>query len=1240
MMPKRTSPANAASKHSAPLSTAPVRVVIVTLDQHLAGAVQRAEARLQQSLPGLTLRQHAAADWDHDDLAFERCRGDLERADIIVATMLFMDAHVQRVLPVLTAQRDRCDALLACLAAPEITRLTRCGGLEMDGKESPAMALLKRFKPKTNSSASAGAQQMSLLRRLPQILKYIPGKAQDLRAYFLTLAYWLAGSETNVEQLVRMLVDRYAAGPRQSLRGKVPAEAPKIYPEVGLYHPDLPEGVSEHLEALPARDGPRVGVLLMRSYLLAGNTAHYDGVIRALEARGLAPVPVFASGLDARPAIERFFLHQGVSQIEALLSLTGFSLVGGPAYNDAQAAEAVLGQLDVPYLAAHALEFQPVEQWARSPQGLSPVEATIMVSIPELDGATAPTVFGGRTQGGDGETDMHPIEERVERLADRVAALARLRRTARADRKIAIVLFNFPPNGGAVGTAAHLSVWRSLAHTLTAMKAAGYGVDAPEDADALRRAVLEGNAPLHGTDANVWAKIPVERYLQEEPHLEALEQAWGPAPGRQLTDGSQLFVLGAQFGNVAVTIQPGFGYEGDPMRLLFEGSYAPTHAFSAFYRFLRQDFGAEALLHFGTHGALEFMPGKQVGLSGACWPERLLGALPNFYLYAANNPSEGALAKRRGAATLVSYLTPGIARAGLHGALTEVREHLEAWRLAWAQGHTEDTPERSLERLQHEAAALDLCEAEPLWRREGAEAALLALQSRLLELEDTLIPEGLHVVGEPLSEAGQGELLGAMNRALGDGALPAAALEALLRGRRVPALTEPQQESWKRLHRIKALLEEDHEVPALLAALDGRFIAPAPGGDLLRNPEVLPAGRNIHGFDPFRLPSPAAVKAGWRQAEQLLAHHREASGRLPECIALVLWGTDTLKTEGGPLGQALALLGAAPRFDSYGRLAGAELLPLETLGRPRIDVVMTLSGIFRDLLPLQAKLLAEAAQLAALAPEADEDNYLRKHARAYAAQKGCSLEEAALRVFSNAEGAYGSNVNQMLESGAWEEEGELASTFKARKGFAYSASGAASAQPQLLDAILGQVDLAFQNLESLELGVTTVDHYFDTLGGISLAAGKARGEAVSVYIGDQTRGTEQVRTLKEQMALESHTRLLNPKWYEGLLSHGYEGVRQIESHVTNTLGWSATTGAVDGWIYDKLSETYVLDDALRERMAALNPGAALRLADRLLEASDRSYWKADEATLDALQAAREALEDRLEGVGGDGAAAA
>jgi magnesium chelatase subunit H len=390
----------------------------------------------------------------------------------------------------------------------------------------------------------------------------------------------------------------------------------------------------------------------------------------------------------------------------------------------------------------------------------------------------------------------------------------------------------------------------------------------------------------------------------------------------------------------------------------------------------------------------------------------------------------------------------------------------------------------------------------------------------------------------------------------------------------------------------------------------------------------------VHGFDPFAIPSAFAILDGAEQASRILARHVAEGNALPESVALVLWGADNLKSGGGPIGQALALLGARPRFDSYARLCGAELIPLEELGRPRIDVLITLSGIFRDLLPLQTRLLAEAAFLAASVDEPLERNFVRRHTLAYQQKHGCDLETASLRVFSNADGAYGANVNQLVESGTWQDEDELAESFSKRKCFAYGRTGAPLRQEELLKTVLSSVDLAYQNLESLELGVTTLDHYFDTLGGIGRAVRREKGDdvALPVYIGDQTQGEGQVRTLTEQVSLESRTRSLNPKWAEEMLKHGAEGVRQIEAQVTNTLGWSATTSQVEPWVYRELTETYVLDPAMRDRLAKLNPKASLKLANRLIEATERSYWQPDAETLAALRAAGNELEDRLEGV--------
>ena len=1267
-------------KHTSVAEQTPVRVVIVTLDSHLASACERSRPMLEQEIPGLSLSLHAAAEWEgareglqhcyegnsHGQIcdrcsevgscALHRCRADIAKADIIVASMLFMDDHIKAVLPALQARRDHCDALVGCMSSGEVMRLTRIGKFDMSAPQSGPMALLKKLRGgrKTNDkgqSSSSGSRQMAMLRRIPKLLRFIPGTAQDVRAYFLLLQYWLAGSEQNISNMVRLLVDRYAEGPREALRGTLKVDPPVEYPEVGVFHPRMKSRMADRISKLPAPKGATagtVGLLVMRSYVLAGNTGHYDGVIKQLEARGLRVIPAFASGLDARPAIEEFFFDKGKPIVDAVVSLTGFSLVGGPAYNDAAAAQEILARLDVPYLAAHPVEFQTLEQWQTSERGLMPVEATMMVAIPEIDGSTGPIVFGGRSAEvrEDRTRDMQSHPERANALAARVARLVKLRQSAAKDRKVAVVLFNFPPNAGNTGTAAYLSVFASLHRTLQAMKADGYTVDVPDSVDDLRERIINGNAARYGAHANVFTRIPSDDHVRREPYLAEIEGQWGPAPGKQQSDGSSIFVLGEQFGNVFVGIQPAFGYEGDPMRLLFDKGFTPTHAFSAFYRFLREDFGANAVLHFGTHGALEFMPGKQAGLSGACWPDRLIGDLPNMYLYASNNPSEGTIAKRRAAATLVSYLTPPIANAGLYRGLVDLKESIERWR-----GLAPDAPAQECDELakliQAQAAELDLTpeasETEPEWDASAA-ARIANLNDEILELEYTLIPHGLHVVGEPPNDEERLDMLMAVAESKGEACDAASisreAVAALIAGG-APALalqkggmevTEENLTLMAQLAEYDKLMSEDHETPAILRALEGRFVRPAPGGDLLRTPEILPTGRNLHGFDPFRLPSVFAVKEGARHAQLLLDRYLQDGNPLPESIALVLWGTDNLKTEGGPIAQALALIGAKPRLDGYGRVCGAELLPLESLGRPRIDVVMTLSGIFRDLLPLQTRLLAEASFLAATADEPSEQNYVRKHTLEYQAAHGCDIETAALRVFSNADGAYGSNVNHLVDNSGWDDEDELAETYTRRKCFAYGRTGVPVRQAELLKSVLGDVQLAYQNLDSVELGVTTVDHYFDTLGGISRAVSRSKGSEVPVYIGDQTRGDGKVRTLAEQVSLETRTRMLNPKWYEGMLKHGYEGVRQIEVHVTNTMGWSATTGQVAPWVYQRMTETFVLDDEMRERLAALNPTASAKVANRLLEAHERNYWTPDDATLEALRRAGEELEDRLEGI--------
>ena len=1255
----------------------PLKFVIITLDAHLAGAVAEATAMVASQLPSLDLRVHVASDWPENPALLQRCLADIATGDIIAVTQCFQDEQVTAIRDALLARRDQCDSMLVAVSAAELVRCTKMGKFDMGGavektpKPWSPLGILKKLRGGRGDGKSSGERQMTALKAMPKLLKFIPGPAQDVRVYLLSIQYWLAGTAGNIANLIRLHVEKYANGPRKVLRQRVKAVPPRNYPEVGLWHPSVRDdlGITESLSALPVKgNAGTVGVLLGRSYLLAENVAHYVAVVREFESRGLRTIPAFASALDSRPAMERYFIDEkGRSRVDAIVSLTGFSLVGGPAYNDAVAAQEILTRLDVPYFCLQTLEFQGTDEWLRDPRGLNPLQATLQVAIPELDGAIGPTVFAGKASGAKGvdQAESLPIADRVTTIADRVSKMVRMRRTPIAERKVAVVLFNFPPNAGNTGSAAYLDCFASLYNTMCSMRDAGYSVAVPVSVDALRNAVTEGNREQYGSVASVFARVPTDDHVRREQWLPQIEGAWGAAPGKQFADGYGLQILGAEFGNVFVGVQPSFGWEGDPMRLLFEGNFAPTHAFSAFYRWLREDWGAHAALHFGTHGALEFMPGKQAGLCSECWPDRLIGDLPNIYLYASNNSSEGTLAKRRGGATtLISYLTPSVATAGVYKGLADLKATIERWRLMDAR--VSDGERSSLAVLiQDQACALELAKPIPVWDASDL-AAVEAVRLKLLEVEQALIPVGLHVVGQTPSHAERAEMLLAIAN-VGRPEADIAPLTQTLRDAARGEMTSDQLEETARavvhatvmsgdvalglraaeragvaplalgptltdLLKLDELLAVDGEIPGILRALDGRFVTAAPAADLVRNTAVLPTGRNLYGFDPYKVPSPYALKEGAWRAEQLIARHVADGNDFPETVAFVLWGTDNMKSEGTQLAQVMALMGVVPRFDGVGRLCGARLLTLEQLGRPRVDVVASLSGIFRDLLPLQVKLLAEGAVLCAAADEPEDRNFIRKHTLAAMREDGVDLETASLRVFGNAEGSYGSNVNLLLETGRWEDQDQLADLFVQRKGFAYGADGKARAGQKMMKRALGTASLSFQNVDSVELGATDIDQYVEALGGVNRVIEQQQKKKVACYMGDHTGRDGKIRTLEEQVVLESRTRALNPKWFEGQLAHGYEGVRNIAGHIATTVGWSSTTGSVPGWVYGDMAQTFVLDAEMRDRLASLNPSAAAGMATKLLEASDRGYWSPDAATLDALRDASAELEDRLEGV--------
>jgi magnesium chelatase subunit H len=588
-------------------------------------------------------------------------------------------------------KHSRSHAVIPINCMPPLMRLMRMGSLEFASRSNKNEPESKNFIRRAGSwmadsmkSRGKSGQFMSLLNRAPAVLRLLPsrGRLGDAKNYLTLFCYFLQPTPSNIEMMLLYAIKHYVPDQRQVLE----CRPPESMPSIAIYHPDAEvmfDSFDKYRKWYERAKGMRldpsrtIGLLLMRPQVISGSRRHYDGVIRAIEGRGLAVIPALATFMDNRAACSRFFIDGSAPRVSQVVSLTGFSFVGGPASHDSEAAVRFLRDLNVPFHSAVSLDVQSIESWSASALGLNPVQTGMQVAIPEIDGATEPMIFGGVTSRGG---SLEPIEERCERLAARIARWNRLRVASRSDLRLAFLLFCFPPNKGNVGTAAELDVFPSLWATLGRLKDEGYRLDVPESVDALRELVLEGNSGTFGTAANVAARLPVDDYRHLCPWVNDIEAEWGTAPGRINSFGGEILICGIQLGNVFVGIQPTFGYEGDPMRLLASRSGSPHHGFMGLYTYVEKVFKADAVVHVGTHGALEFMPGKQVGLSASCWPDRLVGTLPHIYLYSVNNPSEGTIAKRRSYAELVSYLTPPVQSAGLYRDLAELKELLTAYR--------------------------------------------------------------------------------------------------------------------------------------------------------------------------------------------------------------------------------------------------------------------------------------------------------------------------------------------------------------------------------------------------------------------------------------------------------------------------------------------------------------------------------------------------------------------------------
>lgn len=1133
-------------------------------------------------------------------------------------------------------------------------------------------------------------------------------------------------------------------------------EPPIEQPLHGIYHPDLPAGATV-ADWLAKRDPgrPTVGVLFYRSHWISGNLAFIDALVHEIERQGANALPVFTTTLkdcDAgTPAAFAFFQHEGERLIDVAISTMSFAL--GEINPDGPTPSGwsvdALARLNVPIVQAicsGALRWQ----WEASSRGLNPLDTAMNVALPEFDGRiiSVPISFkepsspgvGAAIPGGSAAPHYAPDPERISRAVGIALSHARLRHKPNRDKRIAFILTNAPGKAAKIGNAVGLDAPQSLIRILTAMQERGYQVEnIPADGDALIHALIErcsyDESILTEAQLAQAERVPAEQYqrwfgdLPEAIRRRMVEQ-WGPPPGDAFVHDGHLALAGLEFGNVYIALQPPRGFGMDPNAIYHRPDLAPPHHYLALYRWLAEVWRADALVHLGKHGTLEWLPGKGVGLSADCCPDAFLGDVPLFYPFILNDPGEGAQAKRRGHSVIIDHLTPPMTSADAYGPLGQLMqlvdeyyqvEMLDPAKMPLVQKQIWDLIQEAnlqadLKFLMqanhgdhvHEWEETLTADGTPitLAQMRGQEISHLVqeLDGYLCELAGAQIRDGLHVFGQPPRGEQLVGLLQALTRVpnLGVPSLPEALAaefgldwQELLadKGSRIAAperlrqladrplvtsadvieaieemgrhlltvLCEPEAPardavsslagaSGSPMHAVltfvadrlvPAIRQTPDEIGNLLRGLVGEYVPAGPSGAPTRGmAHVLPTGRNFYAVDPRTLPSQAAWQIGQELARDVLERHLADTGRYPESVGISIWGTSAMRTHGDDVAQVLALLGAKPLWQKENRrLIGVELIPLTELARPRIDVTVRISGFFRDAFPHLIALLDEAVQKAIAAEEPVEQNYLRKHylgdIAAGGLAKANAKPQAAYRIFGSRPGCYGAGLLPLIDERNWQSDADLAETYVNWGGYAYTASETGVEARASFRRRLEQVEVAVHNQDNREHDIFDSDDYFQFHGGMIASIRALAGKNPRHYFGDtHDPARPAVRDLKQEVLRVYRSRVVNPKWLEGITRHGYKGGLELSATVDYLFGYDATAGVVDDWMYEEVAQTYALDPAMQEFLARSNPWALQAISERLLEASERGLWEAPKPeTLDALRDAYLASESMLESRG-------
>ncbi len=1158
-----------------------------------------------------------------------------------------------------------------------------------------------------------GVEQIAAACRQAQIpVAFLPGDDQpdaDLAAWSSLPAaaghrlwqYLAHGGRANAVELLRYAGD--LIGRAQSWREPVPL------PPAGLYPP---EASLEAVRAGWSDRAPTALLVVYRALVQAGHTAPLDALIAALGRRGFNLLPVFVTSLKDRLSVATLGSLLENAAPDIVLNATGFAVAAPGRPEDSPFAAADCPVLQVIFASGGEAA------WRAGNTGLSARDIAMNVALPEVDGRIISRAVSFKVAARrDAETECdivsaRPVADRIDFVADLAANWARLRRKPAAERHVALILANYPNRDGRLGNGVGLDTPASTAGILRALAAAGYRTrDLPADGAALMTLLQSGatNDLAARGRRDIRETLSLPDYLAffhtlSAPLRQAVTDRWGrPEDDPHFVAGElscgHFGIAATRFGAVAVGVQPARGYNIDPSSSYHDPALVPPHGYLAFYAWLRDAFRADALVHVGKHGNLEWLPGKSLALSADCFPEAALGPLPHLYPFIVNDPGEGTQAKRRAQAVIVDHLTPPLTRAESYGPLRQLEQLVDEYYEAAA------LDPRRLKVLTEEILALSrtsgLDEDCGIAAGEAPASALKKLDNHLCELKELQIRDGLHIFGQAPEGEQMTDLLVALARSPRGTLAPQASLlraladdldlgfdplDAVLgdpwtgpkpAALRPPPPTPPHEEegskgesplplvgrvgvggdtwrtkgdtverledlakalvagtavaspAWHRANTVLAWIEGElrpavsacgqAEMAGLLKGLAGRFVPPGPSGAPSRGrPDVLPTGRNFYSVDSRTVPTPAAWTLGWKSAGLLVERHLQEHGAWPRAVAISAWGTSNMRTGGDDIAQALALMGVRPCWDGASRrVTGFEIMPLDVLDRPRVDVTLRVSGFFRDAFPSLIDLVDSAARAVAALDESDADNPLAAHVRAETSRLAAGGEDpdaarkrAGYRVFGSKPGAYGAGLQALIDERGWSTAADLARAYVAWGGYAYGAGAGGAAEHGLFETRLQGVEAVIQNQDNREHDLLDSDDYYQFEGGMAAAVRTLSGEAPAIYHPDHSRPeTPKIRTLEEEIARVVRGRAANPKWLAGVMRHGYKGAFEMAATLDYLFAFAATTGAVKDHHFDAIFDAYLRDDEVRDFLARCNPAALSEMARRFEEAIERALWR-------------------------------